>query len=102
MHHAGDDDGGEDGAPARLHYHHTQDLPLLLLNVNLPGNKPNFVVRDSAESQKRKQQLRHHFGPFLYRLSSCWINYGNVSTFTVKILIVKTSLGERTQSKQHA
>lgn len=80
MHHAGDDDRGEDGAPARLHDHHTQDLPLLLLNVNLPGDK--------LDTKEKTAELHRHFGPFLHRLSSCWINYGNISTFTAKILIV--------------
>lgn len=42
MHHAGDDDGGEDGPPARLDYHHTQNLSFLLLNVNLPGTTRNL------------------------------------------------------------
>lgn len=43
VHHAGDDDGGEDGTPARLHYHHAQDLSFLLLDVNLSGHTSTAI-----------------------------------------------------------
>lgn len=33
--HAGQDDGGQDGAPTRLNDHHTEALPLLLLHIQL-------------------------------------------------------------------
>lgn len=33
--HAGQDDGREDGAPARFHDHHPQNLSLLLFKLNL-------------------------------------------------------------------
>lgn len=54
VHHAGDDDGGQDGPPARLNYHHAQDLSLLLLNVNLRGNVFDIIcksVNDDGPSQ---------------------------------------------------
>ncbi len=35
VHQAGDDDRGEDGAPAGLHDYYTQNLPFLLLDVHL-------------------------------------------------------------------
>lgn len=39
--HAGQDDGGQDGAPAGLHDHHTQALALLLLHVQLEKHREN-------------------------------------------------------------
>lgn len=33
--HAGQDDSGEDGAPARFHDHHAQNLSLLLFKLKL-------------------------------------------------------------------
>lgn len=39
VHHAGDDDGGQDGPPARLYDHHAQDLAFLLLDVHLQGRR---------------------------------------------------------------
>ena len=50
MHHAGDDDGGEDGAPPRLHDHQAQHLALLLLDVNLRGERERrTAVKTRAE-----------------------------------------------------
>lgn len=33
VHHVGQDNCWQDGAPAGLHYHHTQDLPFTLLQL---------------------------------------------------------------------
>lgn len=41
--HPGQDDGGQDGAPAGLHDHHPQDLPLLLLHIQLGTNITELV-----------------------------------------------------------
>lgn len=35
IHHVGQDNCGQNGAPARLHNHHTQDLPFTLLQLQL-------------------------------------------------------------------
>ncbi len=35
IHHVGQDDGGQNGAPARLHNNYAQNLPLLLLQLQL-------------------------------------------------------------------
>lgn len=60
MHHAGDDDGGEDGPPARLHYHHAQDLSFLLLDVNLRGHTSG-VICAAFQGQDEPSQCPHHF-----------------------------------------
>lgn len=48
VHQVGDDHGGQDGAPARLHDGDAQDLPLLLPDANLGGTdglrSPEHVV----------------------------------------------------------
>lgn len=77
VHHAGDDDGGQDGPPARLHYHHTQDLSFLLLDVNLRGNASGFICTT----------FPHH--KVVIFTSSCWINYGNIQIQIFKHLLVK-------------
>lgn len=51
VHQAGDDDGGEDGTPARLHYHHAQDLSFLLLDVNLSGHKLHLKNQDLRQCE---------------------------------------------------
>lgn len=39
MHHVGNDDGGQDGAPPTLHNDHTQNLPLSFLYEHLRSHQ---------------------------------------------------------------
>lgn len=56
MHHVGYDHGGQDGAPAGLHDHHTQDLAFLLLYEDLKGERhlesPNQQPSRAATESK--------------------------------------------------
>lgn len=52
MHHVGYDHGRQDGAPAGLHDHHTQDLALLLLYEDLKGEtlgKPESATLQGSD-----------------------------------------------------
>lgn len=45
--HPGQDDGGEDGAPAGLYDHHAEALPLLLVHVHLQHEECFLVIHQT-------------------------------------------------------
>lgn len=66
MHHVGNDDRGQDGAPPTLHDDHTQNLPLGFLNQNLGARsswkqKANFESRCPPDTWQVEIRLAHVF-----------------------------------------